>query len=33
MTQAEKDLLNKAKKELIAKNIIVTPSITGGALV
>jgi chromatin segregation and condensation protein Rec8/ScpA/Scc1 (kleisin family) len=33
MTEAQKELLRRAKKELVTKNIIVTPSIIGGSLV
>jgi hypothetical protein len=33
MSDAQKELLRRAKTELVTKNIIVTPSIIGGSLV
>lgn len=33
MTKFEKELWLKAKKEIIAKNIVISPKVVGGALV
>jgi hypothetical protein len=33
MSDVQKELLIKAKKELVTRNIVVTPSIVGGSLI
>jgi hypothetical protein len=33
MNEAQKEILRRAKTELVTKNIIVTPSLIGGSLI
>jgi hypothetical protein len=33
MSWAEKDLWLKAKQEIVSKNVVITPNLTGGTLV